>query len=594
MKKCRFLFLLIPLVLSGCSGSGKINSDNNYDTDKTSSITEDGEPNSYDENPFMGDSIEIPETFDSFSDGNITTNGNYYLKGDYSSINISKNLTVYLFLDGVNVSSNTSEGLITGKDCNVHVVLMNKSENTISNDFTNANAFHVKGEAHIYGQGTLNINCAQKNGLKVSQDLYVSGEVKLNVTGANHAISARSISARNVEINAIANGKDGLQLEVDSDVTTFVSTQGFAKLYDVKYSATTKGDGIQADTFVYISGGTYNITTQGEFVQYSTSILSDDNYDLVADDFKYVYENGKYHRVAKDEIRSLSSKYYALSQSVKGIKAGAIKYENSSSEEVEVTVGDYDIYVAHIANITINSFDDCIHTNYGNVNLDSANLTLDTLDDGVHADYKLNVYNASIQINSSYEGLEGGNVTIDGEQTNIVAISDDDGINAASDLVSPCDIHIKNGYLRVYASGDGLDANTGLYLEGGTVIVEGPGQMNGSLDASKTYFNGGIVFACSTGGMVETMVASQYTFVYQGSTISDGSVITIQDKNSKQLFQYTLKQSCNQIIFSHPDMVSGGTYRIMNGNNQVESITLTGTLTKVGTNSHGGGMPPRQ
>ncbi len=594
MKKTKlFLSMLAVLAMVGCSSGIRVNSDNNYDSDVTSDITDSGDPNSYDSELFSGDSIETPESYDTFSGGKITANGDYYLQGEYSKIEISKNLNVNLFFDGASISSSESEGLVSGKGCVVNIILLNETSNYVVNDFADANALHIKGDAHILGSGSLTINSAQKNGLKVSQDLYLSGDVTLNVTGANHAISARSIRAKDVAINATAKAKDGMQLEVDSNVTAFTKEQGFAELVNVKYSANVKGDGIQADSFVYISGGTYDITSETEnvsdaFVQYSSSILSDENYDLVADDFKYVYQNGAYKRVAKDEIHSLSSKYYALVQSMKGIKAGAIKYTNESSEEVEVTTGDYAIYVAHTANITIDSYDDCIHTNYGDTTVDSSNLTLDTFDDGVHADYNLNVNNASIQINSSYEGLEGANITIDGEQTNIIANSDDDGINAANDSVNFCNIYIKNGYIRVYASGDGIDANAYLYLQGGKVIVEGPGNGNGSLDASRINFNGGIVFACSTNGMTETMSATQYTFIWQGSTISAGSLITIQDSSGNQLFQYTLKQSCNQIIFSHPDMVSGGTYKIINGSSQVASITMTSTLTKSGSSQGGG------
>ena len=135
---------------------------------------------------------------------------------------------------------------------------------------------------------------------------------------------------------------------------------------------------------------------------------------------------------------------YALANSAKGIKAGAIEYDSDGDDvdDVTVTTGDYDIFIAHTANITINSYDDCIHTNYGDVNLDSSNFVLETSDDGAHADYNLEVNNASIQINKSYEGLEGSAVTINGELTNIVSISQDDGINAASDLTSQHYIYI--------------------------------------------------------------------------------------------------------------------------------------------------------
>ena len=172
--------------------------------------------------------------------------------------------------------------------------------------------------------------------------------------------------------------------------------------------------------------------------------------------------------------------------------------------------------------------------------------------------------------------------------TNIVSVSADDGINAASDLVTKNYIYINDGYLRVLASGDGLDANTALYLNGGTVIVEGPGSGNGSLDADTIYFNGGIVFACSTSGMTEKMTAKQNTFAWQGSKIASGSLVSIVDENNNTLFSYTLKQQCNQIIFSHEDLVLNSKYTIYNGQTSVTTITMSSSLTKVGVGQGGG------
>ncbi|MCR5332634.1 MAG: carbohydrate-binding domain-containing protein, partial [Bacilli bacterium] len=308
-------------------------------------------------------------------------------------------------------------------------------------------------------------------------------------------------------------------------------------------------------------------------------------------DFKYKASGSTYVRVATDEIRTLNSSYYALANSVKGIKAGAIEYDSDEDDidDVTVTEGEYDIYIAHLAKVTINSTDDCIHTNYGTVTLDSSNLTLDTFDDGAHADYALTVNNASIIINSSYEGLEGANVTINGENTNIVSTSNDDGINAASDLVTSSSITINDGYVRVLASGDGIDANGELHLKGGTVIVEGPGSGNGSLDADKIYFEGGIVFACSTSGMTESMSATQNTFAYQGSTMSSGSLIAIVDSNDSVLFSYTLKQSCNQLIFSHESLTIGSSYKLKSGSSTISTISMSSSLTKVGISGGGGG-----
>ncbi len=599
MKKLNLLTAAIAsLLLAGCQANQNnnviINSDNNYDVDKSASIVDNNSLNDYDsQNKEVETSIEVPDTFNELNENTITEAGNYELSGEYSSVKItaSKNSEVYVFLNGVNINSTTGIAFGSDNKITLHLVLLNGSTNTITNDFEDTNAFHVKGDVYISGNGTLNIESKQKNGLKVSKDLYVSGDVKLNVTGQNHAITARSITTNGGEINVISKTKDGLQLECDSDVTEFTSEQGFAYLVDTKFSSDTYGDGIQADTYVYISGGQYDITTHGQFVSYSSENIA--TYDLETDDFKFVKSGNDYKRVAKDSIRSLSSSYYALANSVKGIKAGVIEYDSDGDDvdDGSVLEGNYDIHIAHEAIININSTDDCIHANYGDVTIDSATLNLSTYDDGVHADYNLNVNNAAINITSSYEGLEGGEVVIDGENTALVLYSQDDGINAASDLSKTNNITINNGYLRVYASGDGLDANGGLYLKGGTVIVEGPGNGNGSLDADKVYFQGGVVFACSTSGMTEQMTATQNTFVWQGSTIAAGSKISIVDANSNAIFSYTLKQSCNQIIFSSADLISNQTYQIVSGTKSLGSITMNSTLVKSGTSQGGQGGP---
>lgn len=599
MKKRHLLLTLAAtFLLAGCtlntnSSAGEeitnIVDNNNHDTDVTDDVTDDGDDNEFDNVETTEENIEAPSSYTELKGETISEAGEYYLKGDYSSINITakKGTELYIFLDGVNINSSSGIAFGSEKQVILHLVLLNGSSNTIVNDFEDTNAFHVKGNVYISGNGTLNITSKQKNGLKVSKDLFVYEGVTLNVIGYNHAIAARSLTTNGATINVTSQTKDGIQLECDSDVTEYTSEQGFAYLVDTKVTADTYGDGIQADTFVYISGGEYNITTHGEFVSYSSTNMSE--YNLSTDDFKYVKSGNTYKRVAKDEIRSLNSSYYALKNSVKGIKAGAIELDtdNDDVDDVTITTGDYRIYIAHLAKLNINSTDDCIHTNYGDVTIENANLELETYDDGLHADYDLLINNASINITNSYEGLEGANVTVNGENTNIVSVSQDDGINAASDLVSTNIIKINDGYIRVFASGDGLDANTALYLNGGTVIVEGPGSGNGSLDAKQIYFNGGAILACSTSGMTERISAKQNTFVWQGSTISSGSKISVVDSNNNALFSYTLKQSCNQIVFSHPDLALNQSYKIVSGSTVLATITMSSSLVTSGNGNQG-------
>ena len=606
MRKIKFLFpLLVAPLLSGCfltdlftknSSDEENNSyvdSGNHDVDPSGQASDSGSQNSFDEDDsFNEETIETPETFDGSNVTEISSAGDYYFSGECAPVNISKkDIEVRIFLDGASFSSNEGIAFGSSKAITLYLVLQNGSVNTITNDFLDTNAFHVKGEVHILGNGTLNIVSKQKNALKVSKDLYISGNVTINAEGANHAITARSITAEGVTINTktYEGGKDGIQLECDDDQFTFGKEQGFANLSNVKYTSDTYGDGIQAESYIYISGGEYNITTHGVFVSYSSNNKT--TYELDDDDFKFVKSGSTYKRVAKDEIHSLSSSYYALTNSVKGIKVSEIETDtNDDGVEEKITTGDYEIYIAHGANITLNTTDDGIHTNYGNVTLEDSNFVIDTFDDGVHADYDLLVKNSVMKVNTSYEALEGANVTVDGENTELVLYASDDGINAASDLTSTHNMYIKNGYLRVYANGDGLDANTAIYLQGGTVIVEGPGSGNGSLDADQIYFQGGTVFACSTSGMAERSTATQPTFRYQGSTISANTkVAIIESSSSESIFSYTLKQSCNQITFSHPDLALNKSYKIVAGSTTLATITMSSNFTTYGSSQGGPG-----
>ncbi|MCR5332809.1 MAG: carbohydrate-binding domain-containing protein, partial [Bacilli bacterium] len=320
--------LLIPLsllLLASCSAS----KENNYDSDPISDITTDEGPNSYDEISFEDEEVVVPESLPLCEDGLISEAGSFKLSGDYSEVHISaaKKSKIYLFLDGVSINSSSGKAFYSDNSITLYVVLLNGSTNTIINDFIDTNAFHIKGDLHIQGSGTLNITSKQKSGLKASKDLYITGEsVTLNVKGNNHAIAARSVIIKKATVAVESETKDGIQAECDSDQLTFTKEQGFVYLEDAKISADTKGDGIQADTYVYVSGGEINIKTEGEFVQYSTANMSE--YNLTEDDFKYKASGSTYVRVATDEIRTLNSSYYALANSVKGIKAGAIEYDS--------------------------------------------------------------------------------------------------------------------------------------------------------------------------------------------------------------------------------------------------------------------------
>lgn len=165
--------------------------------------------------------------------------------------------------------------------------------------------------------------------------------------------------------------------------------------------------------------------------------------------------------------------------------------------------------------ITVNSYDDAIHTNggttlengetsTGNVLITGGTLALFSKDDAVHADGTLTVSGGTIAISGCYEGLEGNTVvTNDGD---ISIVSSDDGINATA--TSGTGITFKGGTVYVYAGGDGVDSNSrtqyqGILFDGATVTIISTSGGDSSIDTENgyTYTSGTVLALCPANGM---------------------------------------------------------------------------------------------
>lgn len=176
-------------------------------------------------------------------------------------------------------------------------------------------------------------------------------------------------------------------------------------------------------------------------------------------------------------------------------------------------------------NITVKSYDDSIHANnditlengetpLGNVNISGGTVILQSNDDGIHADSQLNVSGGTVNILSSYEGLEGQTVHISGG--NISVVSSDDGVNGTA--TSGTAITISGGILYVYANGDGVDSNSttsysGIVFSGGKSVIISASNGNSSIDTERGYeYESGYVVAIgASGGMSNEATNTQTT-----------------------------------------------------------------------------------
>lgn len=236
-----------------------------------------------------------------------------------------------------------------------------------------------------------------------------------------------------------------------------------------------------------------------------------------------------------------------------------------------------DIY-SYYGTITIQSYDDGLHANYGetlgetgatyastgDVYIYGGTLNIDASDDGVHADRHLRISGGTVNVNSAYEGLEGNQIHISGGSSYVYG--SDDAVNAGNGSgtagLTPL-VEVTGGYLfaAVPSSGDvdGIDSNGNYVQSGGTVICAGPSSgMASALDSDGTV-------TISSGTLV-IFGASEKTPSYGGTTRSTKSGTYGSNKS------YTLTYS------NGTNIVTG---KLVSSYNGITSYSSNGTLQTV-------------
>lgn len=420
--------------------------------------------------------------------------GNYYFTGTLTqAITVAKNAgNVHLYLEDVTLSVEDGSAISAKAGANVTITLI--GSNTLSNSLgskeKDKHVIDSKENLVINGTGTLTIN-STKSAIACDGTFIGLGGT-ITVTAVKHAVTADSIYLNGTTINAESCGKDVLHAESDYDAVEtapeFDYAKGFVYIEDGAINTgTVLGDGIQADSFVYIKGGTFNLTTTPTW---------NNSYVAVENQEKGMFSVSTHQKVSRDSVRK-GSTYAALEESVKGIKVGEIDYylatDTEQENELTVTSDKYAIIIEG-GTFNINTVDDAIHANSGSVLVSGGTLTINTSDDGIHADTNLKIAgSAVINIESSYEGIEAETIDISGGTTTIAAL--DDGVNATNSNLTEsqqktvCQINVSGGRLDVTVnpSGDrdGIDSNGGIKITGGVVITRGPNsEMASPIDAA--------------------------------------------------------------------------------------------------------------
>lgn len=549
----------LPLSLGGCTGETYQNpgdslggggevTDSPAQTETSSSesvqAVVDEIDDSY-ESSLPGDAIQITE--DNVDDV-VSAPGNYYVEGELNDqIEIqSDGVTLYL----VDADITNRKKVIKCDDYDLNIVLIGDS--TIANSNTDD----------------------PKNAIDVEGDLVITGTGSLTVTSMKHGIGANSIAVVGATLH-VNSQKDGLHAEIgdydglSDEPTPSYDDGGYVYLSDADVTIDSVEDGIQADTFIYITGGsTLDVLAGGGSPDTVTEASSD-------------------------------------SASGKGIKVGTIDWEDADGDEADI---DWDGYLLWIddADIYVDSDDDALHSD-GQMLVEGGDIQLLSGDDAMHSDDLLQITDGTIDIDCCYEGIESAKVEISGGDIDVVSY--EDGINAADGTStawgsynSNCHIIISGGRVTVDcigSEGDGIDSNGTMLISGGEVYVAGSSShSDAALDSDGGILvDGGYLFAVGQLGMVETPASNsaQYCVSFaRSSSIAADTTLYLTDSDGEIIMYFTTPRSCQSVILSCPEFQRGSQYSIYAGDSALSTFTISSTITTVGSSSsinNPGGSP---
>ena len=514
-----------------------------------SAITSDDSTDTWDPNSatiitLSGETATVKGSGASIS-GSIVTiekKGTYVLQGSLKDgqllIDAGKKDTIHLVLNGASITSLTTAPLYAKKAGKIILTLAPETDNSL-----------MDAEAYVYSDGETEPDAA----LFVKNNLSINGSGSLTVAGQYlHGIVAKdNLVIADGDIRVTANdvgirGRDSLTVEggkitVNSQGDALQSNNaedaklGWIAISGGDFQLTSLKDGIQAETRLTITGGTFHMATGGAQAGETISIPQSP------------VENGK------------------------GLKAGG---------DLIISGGTF----------TVDAMDDAIHAN-GSVILQAGTYTLATGDDGIHADGDATIQSGEITISESYEGIEAANILIQGGTLNLAA--SDDGFNAAggNDGPSPTGdwrgrggfeasgnyaVTISGGTVNINADGDGIDSNGAIYLEGGELRIDGP-TLNGNaaMDCNGDFeVRGGILVAAGSAGMAQvpgTGSTQPSLMIYFNSNGLAGKTISLTDASGNEIFSHNLIKDFQTILISTPELVQGSTYTLsIDGQTQSE------------------------
>lgn len=523
----------------------------------------------------------------------ITKEGIYKVSGrldDGQIIIDAPDSKVQIILDNADISCSNSSAIYGVNSKKIFISLAGNSTNKLSDgeNYTGTDesnqpdsCIFSNDSLTINGSGTLDISSGL-NGVHSKDDIVITGG-NINITSNETGIKGKDYIAVADGIINIKSAKDGIKSTKAND-----DSKGFIYIANGTFTIDSACDGIQAETDLIIDGGTFDITSNGGS-ENATKTHTDMGFGgdrFNREDFGNMtppdnFSREDFRKMSPPQMQEYQTDSTESSISTKGIKGGSSVSINGGT-------------------ININSADDSVHSN-GYITINSGVLEIKSGNKGIHADSNIKINNGSINIAESYEGIEAAVIEIN--NGNISLKASDDGLNASDGSVQSgmgtysdkVQIIINGGYTEVDADGDGLDSNGNIAFNGGTTVVNGSiSGGDGALDSNgEILVTGGTLVAAGMHNMAEypDSKSEQCAVSVTFDTIQTAdTIVSLKNSAGNDVVTFTSIKTFDNIVISSPDILKGETYSICLDGAEYQSITISDTITTIGTQSTMGGF----
>lgn len=217
--------------------------------------------------------------------------------------------------------------------------------------------------------------------------------------------------------------------------------------------------------------------------------------------------------------------------------------------------------------------------------VDAGEFEIEAASDGMESETDLVINGGTISGSSDDEGIEAkGQLEVNGGTVELSV--NDDGFNAGTSLC------INDGAISVHATtGDALDSNGSLVINGGTVTAYGGSAPEGALDCdnAQIFINGGTLIAVGDANS-EISTESEQISVLLGQ-YGKGNKISITTEDGAEVMSFTLEDAKANIVVSSEQFKSGETYKVLVDGEEERSFTADATVVAAGgsATSMGGG-----